>query len=87
MAGWDCSEAHRGAQHYVTVGQGSRVVVGQPAVAGVCQSARLTVEQAHHMRDAIHQWFVRRGRDRETVSPNCLRHWMLFPVLPATVPN
>lgn len=53
----------------------------------VCQSAR-ALEQAHHMRDAIHHTsglYV--GAETAKRSARTPAPLMLFPVLPATVPN
>lgn len=83
-------EEQGGAQHYVTVGQGFYVVVGQPAVAGLCR-----LERAHHMGmrytngdyySSLCAWICEMGRDRETVCPTPAP-LMLLLVLPATVPN
>lgn len=54
-AGWDCSEGHGGAQH--TTSPWGRVLVwwlGSQQWLVCASLARLTVEQAHHMRDAIY---------------------------------
>lgn len=69
----DGLEEQGGAQHYVTVGQGFYVVVGQPPVAGLCPSCPSRASTVHRMGM---QYTSGLGNSTETTAGSCLRGYV-----------